>query len=373
MKAYYDGAIPWVKTLDLNCGIVKHTEESITVEGLRSIRDGFNPPGTVMVAMYGGAGTIGKSGVLGIAAATNQAIASILPDASIFDSDFLHYQLMHLRSTWMQFSQGNRKDPNINKSVVEDMLVWLPENMSKQKAIGAAIKAQLAAAEEARQAALAQLAELRRLKTQSLSAIFSSIGKRSPIGAVAKLQSGYAFKSQSFQKQGIRLLRNANILPGKVYWDDTVFLAPSNAKSHETYALCAGDILISLDRPIISSGIKVARFSENDLPALLVQRVGRFLINKDLLEADYLYAFLQSTSFIEAISGHGQSLGVPHISPSQIENIEIPLPDLIEQKRLAIVLTELTAHIQTAEIAAGQQLRDIELLPSRLLAEAFNP
>ena len=88
----------------------------------RHIAASNSGPGTVMVAMYGGAGTIGKSGLLGIEAATNQAVASILPNPAVFDPEFLHYQLMHLRGEWMQFSQGNRKDPNINKSVVEDML-----------------------------------------------------------------------------------------------------------------------------------------------------------------------------------------------------------------------------------------------------------
>ncbi|MBK9245222.1 MAG: restriction endonuclease subunit S [Burkholderiales bacterium] len=156
VAAYYRGSIPWIKTLDLNCGTVVASEECITTEGLRSIRAGVNPPGSVMVAMYGGAGTIGKSGLLGIEAATNQAVASILPNPAIFDSEFLHYQLMHLRGEWMQFSQGNRKDPNINKSVVEDMLIWLPEDTDVQRGIAASLKAQLAEVDRARQAVTAQ-------------------------------------------------------------------------------------------------------------------------------------------------------------------------------------------------------------------------
>ena len=143
VKEYFDGGeIPWIKTLDLNCGTVAETEERITGAGLKSIRGGVNPVGTVMVAMYGGAGTIGKSGILGIEAATNQAVASILPKDSKFDSDFLHFQLCHLRGEWMQYSQGNRKDPNINKSIVEDMLVWLPDCVDTQREIGEQLKDQ---------------------------------------------------------------------------------------------------------------------------------------------------------------------------------------------------------------------------------------
>lgn len=131
-------------------------------------------------------------------------------------------------------------------------------------------------------------------------------------------------------------------------------------------------MLISLDRPIIKTGIKVARVTTTDLPALLVQRVGRFRIDATRLNADYLYAVLHTEAFIEAISGHEQSLGVPHISPGQIEAIEIPLPTLAEQQRLAVILNNIAEATHEAQIAAELQLRDIELLPSRLLAAVFD-
>lgn len=77
---YYGGTIPWVKTLDLNEREVRATEECITQAGFDSIRGRVPPSGTVMVAMYGGAGTVGKSGILGIAAVTNQAVCCIEPN-----------------------------------------------------------------------------------------------------------------------------------------------------------------------------------------------------------------------------------------------------------------------------------------------------
>lgn len=257
-----------------------------------------------------------------------------------------------------------------DKQVFGQCIPWIP--LDEQRRIAAHLKVQLAAATEARNAAQAQLKEFRQLKMQTLNKIFASIVGTCPIGEVARVQSGYAFKSQAFQKQGVRLLRNANISPGRVYWDDAVFLLPKDAEAHSSYKLYDGDVLISLDRPIISTGIKVARVTDADLPALLVQRVGRFQINKKRLNPDYLYAFLQTHKFIDSISGHEQSLGVPHISPGQVEEIEIPLPDVEEQKRLAVILTNIAAATHEAQLAAQKQLRDIDLLPARLLTEAFN-
>jgi type I restriction enzyme S subunit len=133
-----------------------------------------------------------------------------------------------------------------------------------------------------------------------------------------------------------------------------------------------GDVLISLDRPIISSGIKVARVGSDDLPALLVQRVGRFLIDPKKLDADYLYACLQTDIFISEISGHGQSVGVPHISPSQVESVEIPLPDVSVQRELSKRMNEVSSLWQTAAAAIQVQRNDLSRLSKAILAEAFN-
>jgi hypothetical protein len=113
-------------------------------------------------------------------------------------------------------------------------------------------------------------------------------------------------------------------ITAKVYWDDAAFLSQEDAQRFPAYTLAAGDVLISLDRPVISSGVKVARVCETDVPALLLQRVGRFILDPCQIDPAYLYAFLQTSIFIAEVSGHEQSLGVPHISPAQVEAIQIP-------------------------------------------------
>ena len=172
-SSFYGGTIPWVKTLDLNNSFVQSTQEKITEEGLRSIRGDVLPRGSVMVAMYGGGGTIGKSGLLAIEAATNQAVASILPDLSKFDSSFLHFQIMAIRSEWMRYSQGNRKDPNISKSVVENMEVWLPDPLTQQR-IAAQLKCRLKEVSELQSALEMQLHDLEQLPNRILAQTFEN-------------------------------------------------------------------------------------------------------------------------------------------------------------------------------------------------------
>jgi type I restriction enzyme, S subunit len=190
------------------------------------------------------------------------------------------------------------------------------------------------------------------------------------MGTVARVQSGFAFSSATFVNSGVRLLRNTNILPGKVYWTDVACLEPDRAASFKEYVLTEGDILLSLDRPIISSGIKVARVTSDDLPALLVQRVGRFHLDSDKINADYLFNFLQSDRFIQAISGHDQSLGVPHISPDQVEDVLIPLPNVAEQRRIADGLNTRLARVGLARESAKMQRKEATRLIHSIVRES---
>lgn len=241
----------------------------------------------------------------------------------------------------------------------------------EQREISSRLKAQLAETEVALLGVQKQLHEIHWLRRQTLDAVFGGIEAWQPIGSVAKLQSGYAFKSSSFKQSGVRLLRNTNVLPGKVYWDDTVYLSAVDAARFRAYELVAGDVLISLDRPVISSGVKAARVSEVDVPALLLQRVGRFVLDANRLDADYLFAFLQTGHFIAEISGHEKSLGVPHISPAQVEAVEIPLPDVRVQRQLTQRLKQIDEAWSAAAAALERQRQDLQVLPQRLLAQAF--
>jgi type I restriction enzyme S subunit len=106
-----------------------------------------------------------------------------------------------------------------------------------------------------------------------------SKGKR--LSDFITIVNGYAFKSQWFVEDGIRLLRNANVGHGTLRWDDVAKITEERAKEFKRFKLDVGDIVISLDRPLISTGLKVARVSRDDLPCLLLQRVGKVEFKTD--------------------------------------------------------------------------------------------
>jgi len=295
-----------------------------------------------------------------------RALPEVLPE-------WIHYFLRRRETldAAIKTFTGAVGQQRVPPSFLENLELPVPP-VEEQRQIAARLKAQLTEVETARQAAQAQVRDAALLYTKLVDAAFDGCNQWQPIAAVARVQSGYAFKSEDFKSTGMRLLRNTNILPGKVYWDSVVYLDERAAGYYPGYALEEGDVLISLDRPLISSGIKVARVRADDVPSLLLQRVGRFLLKPGVIDPGFLYAFLQSSRFIDAISGHDQSLGVPHISPGQVESVDLPLLSLHEQQRLVSRLQSQLTEADAIAQAAAAQLAEIERLPQRLLAQAFD-
>ena len=162
------------------------------------------------------------------------------------------------------------------------------------------------------------------------------------LGQAAKLQNGYAFKSDWFAQDGMRLLRNINVSHGHLDWDEVAHLPDAMADEYERFRLEEGDVVLTLDRPFISTGTKVAKVGPQDLPALLLQRVGRFQLTERIC-GDFIYLWVCSPMFSEQIDP-GRSNGVPHISSKQVEAANIFLPEIGEQRRIVAKVDELMAR-----------------------------
>lgn len=123
-REYYDkGTIPWLKTGDLNDGLITEVEESITELGLENSSAHVNPKGSVLIAMYGA--TIGKVGVLGMDCATNQACCACAVNESIVDNWFLFYYLLSQRQEFIKKSAGGAQS-NISRAKIIEHPMPLP-------------------------------------------------------------------------------------------------------------------------------------------------------------------------------------------------------------------------------------------------------
>lgn len=190
------------------------------------------------------------------------------------------------------------------------------------------------------------------------------------LGEIVSFQAGYAFKTNWYSDSGIRLLRGTNIVPGGTRWDDVALLPESRKREFEEYELREGDVVLAMDRPIISSGIKVARLSGADVPSLLLQRVGRFQ-QSTFLDAGLLFWFVQSQRFIRHTVRQATGTQLPHISVTDVETTPLWLPPLDEQVAIRKSIDEAMGSIQALarEMTLTAQL--LAALDQSILAKAF--
>lgn len=182
---------------------------------------------------------------------------------------------------------------------------------------------------------------------------------------------GFAFKSSEFSSSGIRLLRGENLEPGALRWNDTRFWSESRLNGFENLLVDAGEIILAMDRPLISSGLKIARAKESDLPCLLVQRMARLRMI-DTAITGYLYLSLQSNSFIRHLLGSQTGTQLPHISGTSIEDFIFPLPPLKEQLQIIAVIEERISQITAAQAQIQVNLLRADRLRQSILKRAFD-
>lgn len=134
IREYYDGGINWVCSLDLHEQSIFETKNTLSELGLKNCASEIRPAGTVVMAMYGGSGTIGNSGLLKNPSATNQAICCIMfGDKMIPDYGF--YYIRAIRPYWMIYAVGTRKDPNISQAVVSEMPITVPPTAEQENIV----------------------------------------------------------------------------------------------------------------------------------------------------------------------------------------------------------------------------------------------
>lgn len=121
---FWNGGIPWVKTGEIDYGIISETEEAISTLGLEHSSAKLFPAGTLLMAMYGQGATRGRVAMLDIAAAVNQACLAIRPTSTIGARFLFHVfsdKYEELRSLG---HEGTQK--NLNARLVGEVVIPKP-------------------------------------------------------------------------------------------------------------------------------------------------------------------------------------------------------------------------------------------------------
>lgn len=186
------------------------------------------------------------------------------------------------------------------------------------------------------------------------------------IGDICEILNGFAFKSNEYVENGIRVMRITNVQKGDVVDDDPKYFPQERENEISRYLLREGDLLMSLTGNVGRVGLLHAHL----LPAALNQRVACLRIKKDGISMKYLFHILNSNTFESDCIYNASGIAQKNMSTRWLENYEIDVPPLYEQQRIVAKLDLLTGIIEKQKA----QLKELDTLAQSIFYDMFgNP
>jgi type I restriction enzyme S subunit len=257
----------------------------------------------------------------------------------------------------------------VPESFLEELEIPLPDT-DVQKQIAATAQAQLAEVETARQAAVLQLQDARILRTRVLAGIFKQLAsvETKTLGDFASTTSG------STPSRGIKQYWE----PAEIPWVKTgevnfsTITATEEAISKTALAECSLTLLPpqSVLVAMIGQGKTRGQSAFLAIEATTNQNCFAVLPN-DTWEPEFLYYwFVSSYQFLRNFSadrGGNQSA----LNGALLRALRVPAPDKTQQRHVIQQVKAALSEVAALEESSKTTLADIEQLPNRILAHAF--
>lgn len=176
---------------------------------------------------------------------------------------------------------------------------------------------------------------------------------RVPLGDIAEVRNGFAFKSEFFHKgEGVPLLRIRDV--GRNFTETHY-----SGQYDPSYIVRRGEIVVGMD-----GDFRVARWIGSD--ALLNQRVCKVVLrDRSLYDEDLLLYVLPG--YLNAIHDLTSSVTVKHLSSESIRQIPLPLPPLVEQHHIVAAIDEHFSRIDAGVEALRRARRNLQRMRRAVL------
>lgn len=357
-RYFSGGTVPWVKTLDLRNGEIWATDECVTELAVQETSLQVYPPGTVLVAMYGGFNQIGRTGLLRISACVNQALSAVQVNRNRVVPEYLLAVLNFRVEHWKAVASSSRKDPNITGNDVRAFELALPP-VEEQRSIAAAladVDALLAKLDQliAKRRDLKQAAIQQLLTGRTRLAGFSSLWTESSFGELFEfLRNASKSRAELSDSGDVGYVHYGDIhLHTSPFFDGgrdlSTFIDAVKVKG--TPLLRDGDVLMtdaSEDTEAIGKAVEITglgglRVVGGLHTMVLRPRPGRL--------AQGFAGYVQFMPAVRAaLVRAATGVSVYGVSKSSVRAIVTPLPGVNEQSAIAEVLSDMGAEITALE------------------------
>ncbi|EPU0828763.1 restriction endonuclease subunit S, partial [Escherichia coli] len=348
---YYEGGdIPWIKSGDLKDSKIYEANEYITAAGLENSSAKIVEKDSILIAMYGA--TVGRLAILGINAATNQAICNIRPDTTIADMKYLYYFLKSKFSYFVENAVGGAQ-PNISQGLIKSLEVPLP-SLDEQKRI-ADILDKAAGVCQKREQAIKLADDFLRAKFLEMFGTPANNIHRFPKGTIRDLVDSVNYGTSakaSIDSGEYPILRMGNITyQGRWDFTDLKYLDLS-VKEKDKYLVKEGDLLFNRTNSKELVG-KTAVYEE-DRPMAFAGYLIRVRPNS-IGNNYYISGYLNSIHGKITLMNMCKSIvGMANINAQELQNIEILIPPKHLQDEYEIIYKKIKKGLSIYDKSAMQ-------------------
>lgn len=313
--------------------------------------------------------TLGRQNIADKEYVIGRGLAAIRARKDKADTDYIGLWLRYKADALLAAGNGSTF-PSVSGEFLETQR--FPEiNAGEQRQIAARLKAQLAEVETARQAAQLQLNDTRLLRARMLKTFFAELdaAPKKKLGDYADTTSG------STPSRGNKPYWQ----PAEIAWVKTgeVAFAPITATEEAISKLALAECSLSLLPP---KTILVAMYGQGktrgqsailEIPATTNQACFAILPN-DTWEPDFLYLWLKSSYQDLRNLSDDRGGNQANLNGALLKTLEVPAPSKTEQQHIVARIQAAMTEIDAMEDASKAALEDINRLPSRVLAQAFD-
>lgn len=334
----------------------------------------FCEPMDVLVTVKGaGVGKVNLSPDVPVA--IGRQLMAIRGHQGSIDRMFL-FSFLITRFNHFQKSAMGATVPGLSREDLEMLLIPLPP-LSEQRRIAGVLREQMAAVEKARAAAQARLEAVKTLPASLLRQVFPQPGQPLPAGW-----------------RWVRLGEVCEINPRR---NDIIRpdIEPTSFVPMEAVDAEKGMICEVRERPFADVKKGYTYFEEGDVLFAKItpcMQNGKHAIARNLIEgigfastefhvirpakgilAEWIHHFVRQPAVLHDATNHFTgAVGQQRVPDDFLKSLEIPLPPLHEQRRIAGILREQMGSVEQARAAAEEELATINALPAALLRRAFS-
>ena len=329
------GAMPWLKTKELNDTYLHATEEFITRAAIAASSAKVLPQDTVVMAMYGA--TVGKLGILATEMTCNQAVCAMEVDPSQADPRFLFYRLLQDRPRLVGLATGSAQQ-NLSGTVIRNFKVACPP-LDEQRRIAGVL------------GALDDLIEVNRRLMSELDELGLALFRNAwdgqtwcSVSDLGTVTMGQSPPGSTYNEEGLGLVFYQGVRDfGSRYPTPRVHCTAATRKA------AAGDILIAVRAPIGETNVAVE-------PTAIGRGLAALKASRPALTLRALRATSLTWSVHEGNGTVFSSISGPDLRAAKVPSVT---DDVLE-----VHLSTLDqAHLALAQEAAELEATRNELLP----------